>query len=374
MDLDQILVAESPALKRRLRALAGSSDSADDLVQETLARALVSAPRNASPQQTRAWLHRVATNLALDDFRRRARRRVEPLDDELTGTAVSIPLHESLTAREALARLNPHHRLLLLLRFEGGFSHAEIAALLDISEPAARQRLSRARRAFGDAFRRTPLDGPPRVYVAMGKDESVPYMRWLSEAGADVRELSRERFERELAQADAVVVGGSRTDVHPAVYGEARRAEVIDPDLARDRQDLAIIRAALEQDVPLIGICRGHQLLNVAFGGTLHQDIGVERGPSSHHERHSIRSASGSFIRRVLGSRAGVSSRHHQAVKQPGRGLQVVSLSDDGLIEAVELPRRRFALGVQFHPEDEPSATDRLLASALVDAAARRAA
>jgi gamma-glutamyl-gamma-aminobutyrate hydrolase PuuD len=76
----------------------------------------------------------------------------------------------------------------------------------------------------------------------------------------------------------------------------------------------------------------------------------------------------------VLGPCAAASSRHHQAVKRPGQGLRVVPMSDDGLIEAVEVPRQRFAIGVQFHPEDEPSPSDRRLAAALVDAAARRAA
>jgi gamma-glutamyl-gamma-aminobutyrate hydrolase PuuD len=174
--------------------------------------------------------------------------------------------------------------------------------------------------------------------------------------------------------ADAVVIGGSRTDIDPASYGERRRAELADPDPSRDRQDIAVIRTALEQDIPIVGICRGHQLLNVAFGGTLHQDLAADHVVTSHPRRHSVRSLDGSFTRRVLGARAPVSSRHHQAVKRLGRGLRVVSLSDDGLIEAVELPRRRFALGVQFHPEDDPSASDRLLATALVDAAARRAA
>ena len=174
--------------------------------------------------------------------------------------------------------------------------------------------------------------------------------------------------------ADAVVVGGSRTDVDPVMYGEARRAELVDPDLSRDRQDIDVIRTALAHDVPLIGICRGHQLLNIAFGGTLHQDLTADRVVTGHPERHAIQSRPGSFTRRVLGPRAAVSSHHHQAVKRPGRGLQVVGLSDDGLIEAVELPRRSFALGVQFHPELEPSKSDRLLATALIDAAARRAA
>ncbi len=373
MVLEQILETESPALMRRLRPMLGSLDGAEDLVQETLARALTSAPVGVSEEQARAWLHRVALNLAIDELRRRARRRVEPLSDALMAAPVTGP-EDTLVTREALERLGARERLLLLLRFEFDLSHAQIAALLEISEPAARQRLARARRAFADLVRRARPDGAPRILILMGDDALEPYMRWLRDAGADTHELSRNRFERELAGADAVVVGGSRTDVDPAVYGEKRRAEIIEPDASRDRQDMAVIRAALEQDIPLIGICRGHQLLNIAFGGTLHQDLAADRVAANHPERHQIESSSGSFTRRVLGPRAAVCSRHHQAVKRPGRGLRVVSMSDDGLVEAVELPRQRFALGVQFHPEDDPSPSDRRLAVALVDAAARRAA
>lgn len=375
MELDQILESESPALLRRLRAMLGSREAAEDLVQETMARALTSAPGLAGEDHVRAWLHRVASNLAVDEIRRRGRRRLEPLDDALVAAGPVAGADDDATdVRDALERITAHERLLLLLRFQLGLTHREIAALLDVSEPAARQRLSRARRGFADAFRRISRDDPPRVYLLLGEDEPEPYLRWLGEAGADARLLPREGFEQELAMADAVVVGGSRTDVDPVMYGEARRAELVDPDLSRDRQDINVIRTALAHDVPLIGICRGHQLLNIAFGGTLHQDLTADRVVTGHPERHAIQSRPGSFTRRVLGPRAAVSSHHHQAVKRPGRGLQVVGLSDDGLIEAVELPRRSFALGVQFHPELEPSKSDRLLATALIDAAARRAA
>lgn len=373
MEFETTLEGELNPLVRRLRPMVGSTALAEDLGQEALLRALESAPRSASPDHLRAWVHRVATNLAIDEMRRRSRRRHQVLEDTIA--AASPPdADDAVAARSALERVSAHERLLLLLRFEGGLSHREIAFLLDISEPAARQRLARARRAFAAAFRRVPAGGAPRIYVLMGEDEPDPYLRWLREAGADARLLPRDDAERAIALADAVVVGGSRTDVHPRVYGEVRRAEVVDPDPVRDHQDMAVIRAALEQDVPIVGICRGHQLLNVALGGTLHQDLAADRVVAGHPERHTVHSSTGSFTRRVLGASAGVSSRHHQAVKRLGGGLRAVSISDDGVIEAVELPRSRFALGVQFHPEEEPTASDRRLASALVDAAARRAA
>lgn len=134
----------------------------------------------------------MASNLTIDELRRRARRRHQPLDDGLIAASAMAP-DDSLAAREALERIGPRDRL-LLLRFRGGLTHREIAALLDISEPAARQRLSRARRAFADAFRATPLEGPPRVYVLVGDDEPAPYMEWLRDAGADARPLPRHGF------------------------------------------------------------------------------------------------------------------------------------------------------------------------------------
>lgn len=373
MEFEQILEGEMSSLVRRLRPIVGSTALAEDLGQEALVRALESGPRTADEHHLRRWVHRVATNLAIDEVRRRSRRRDQPLD-ETTIAADEAGLDDSLAARTALERISAHERLLLLLRFQGGLAHREIAALLDISEAAARQRLARARRAFAEAFRQTPMTGRPRVYVLLGEDAPGPYLSWLQAAGADARLLPRDDFEPALALADGIVIGGSRTDVHPTVYGEVLRAQVVDPDPRRDRRDIAVIRTALAQDVPIIGVCRGHQLLNVALGGTLHQDLSADRVVRSHPERHTVHSSTGSFARHVLGARTGVSSRHHQAVKRVGGGLRAVSLSHDGVIEAVELPRRRFALGVQFHPEEGSTESDRRLAAALVDAAARRAA
>ena len=294
MELELIFESESPALVRRLRPMVGSLEQAEDLTQETMARALATAPRSAGEDQLRAWLHRVASNRAVDDLRRRARRRLEPLDAAVMTVASAVAPDDALAALEALERVRAADRLMRLLRFERGLAHGEIAAVLGISEAAARQRLRRARRAFADAFRALPLDRAPRVLVLMGADESAPYLRWLRRAGADARELRRAGFERDLATADAVVIGGSRTDVDPATYGDAPRSELIDPDPARDREDIAVIRAALEQDIPIVGICRGHQLLNIAFGGTLHQDLTEDRVATDRPDRHAIDSCSGS--------------------------------------------------------------------------------
>jgi putative glutamine amidotransferase len=372
-EFERVLLSEHGPLTRRLERMLRSPELAEDLRQETLARAWESAPRDVSPERLRAWVHRVASNLAIDQMRRAARQPLQELDDSQV-PAPSADRDEVLAAREALERISPHQRMLLLMRLEAGLGYDEIAALLDISAEAARQRLTRARRAFSQAFRDTPLDRPPRIYVLFGEDDPDRYLSWLREAGADARPLEREHPERDLALADGLVVAGSRTDVHPAIYGQRARAELVDPDAEQDRGDMAVLRTALEQDIPLIGICRGHQLLNVLLGGDLHQDLAVDRVAPSHPRTHSIRNSQGTLARRVLGAQVKVSSRHHQAVSRVGGGLRAASTSDDGLVEAVELPRRRFAIGVQFHPEDQMADGDRRLAEALVDASAMRAA
>lgn len=114
-------------------------------------RAWASLPRDGDGVRQRAWLHRTASNLAVDELRRRSRRTALPLD-----RAGEVPVggaQEPDAAREALSRLNVHERFVLLLPFDAGFTHAEIARLLEISEEAARKRVARARAAFVDPYR-----------------------------------------------------------------------------------------------------------------------------------------------------------------------------------------------------------------------------
>ncbi len=135
--------------------------------------------------------------------------------------------------------------------------------------------------------------------------------------------------------------------------------------------DLAIVREALATRMPVLGICRGHQLINIARGGSLHQDLS-EIGHRDDHSggTHAIGTASGTLSRRILGARAAVPTLHHQAIDRLGRGLTVTSTASDGLIESVEDPRLPFAVGVQWHAE-LPEATDagRRLRDGLVEAA-----
>ena len=353
-------------LTRRLERMVGP-DAAEDLSQEAFARAWTSAPRDADSDHLRAWMHRTARNLAVDHLRRRRLREMVPLSDETIGSTPDPDPDARLAAREALERLSPHERLLLLLRFEAGLSHAEIGGLLEIREDAARKRVARARAALAAAHRDvTPRERPLVLVLASHGEDPVPYERWIDDAGGQARVLDRDRFERQLASADALVVCGSYTDIDPRLYGQVNVAARGDVDLDRDRRDLAAVRAALAQDVPLIGVCRGHQLMNIAFGGTLYQDVGGHTDAA-----HAVATDTGSVARRVLGRGTQVASQHHQAVRRVGRGLRVTAASSDGLVESLELPARRLALGVQWHPEDQESGpAGPRLAEALVQAAA----
>jgi RNA polymerase sigma factor (sigma-70 family) len=373
MDFDALYHELSAPLTRRLERLVGDPRTAEDLRQETFARAWKSGPRDADHAHMRAWMHRTAHNLAIDELRRRRHRDWLPYDDELTPAHFDADPEERIAAREALARLTPHERLILLLRFEGGLSHAEIGQLLDIGEDAARKRVGRARAALAAAQRELGPRERPRVLILLGDDDADWYTRWIEDAGGDPKVVDRDRFERQMASADALVVTGSHTDVDPTLYGQRNVAARGDLDLERDRRDLAAVRLALAQDVPFVGICRGHQLLNIAFGGTLQQDIGPDHGPGHvwGEIEHDVTTAPRSTARRILGRAASVSSGHHQAAGRVGPGLHATSGSTDGIVESLEVPRHRFALGVQWHPE-RPAAgpAGTRLAEALVKAAA----
>lgn len=171
-----------------------------------------------------------------------------------------------------------------------------------------------------------------------------------------------------------LLIGG--TDVDPAAYGAAAHPETDPPDAARDGFELALARAALARDVPLLAVCRGMQLLNVACGGTLVQDLPTHVGHTGHRRTrgsfadadHDVRLAPGSLAARVAGEEVhAIKSQHHQAIDAVGDGLVVTGwAAADGLPEAIERPGRRFALGVQWHPEEDP---DSPVIAALVEAA-----
>ena len=376
-DISELHDTERERLIRRLSAvLGGDRHTAEDLAQEALLRAWQRLPAGLDALQQRAWLARTARRLAIDELRRRARRPVAALDPELP----ALGEDDDEGVAEAMALLSPHERFLLALRFEAGFSHAEIGRLLEIGEEAARKRVSRARSAFLAARRQVHAGADPLVLVLIREDPPAPYVAWLEAAGARVRLLTGRGGERDLALADGIVFTGSFSDVDSRLYGEAPRAQDGHSDLARDRLDLALMQGALALDLPVVGVCRGGQLLNIASGGTLYQDV-VEDGATTMPHRvglHEVRTAPDAGIRRLLGARAEVQSQHHQAVRRLGRRLRITAVSPDGVVETIERGDRRFALGLQWHPElGEDGAANRsgrIVAEALVEAARERAA
>jgi putative glutamine amidotransferase len=214
-----------------------------------------------------------------------------------------------------------------------------------------------------DYVRAVQTAGGLPLVLAPGKPEDAPA-------------LAAEYLDR----VQALVLSGG-ADIDPGLYGEDRHPTVERIFPERDAFELALCREALRRDMPTLAICRGHQLLNVATGGTLIQDIAsqveaaVVHDPDSERwERcHDVVLLPGTRLREILGrERIAVNSFHHQAVKEMGRGLVLSARGcDDGVIEGMEMPDRRFMIGVQWHPEsfwDQPEGFQPLF-EALVNSA-----
>ena len=176
-----------------------------------------------------------------------------------------------------------------------------------------------------------------------------------------------------LDRVDGVVISGG-PDIDPCLYGQEPHPELGPTDIGLDRFELGFVRRALERDLPLLGICRGAELMNVARGGTLLQHIeGHRQTEEARVPTHDVRIEEGSRLAEVLGeTKVGVNTFHHQSVDQLGGGVRPVAWSDDGVIEAIELDGLDFAIGVQWHAEgliDESE--QRALFAKLVGAAQR---
>jgi putative glutamine amidotransferase len=163
-----------------------------------------------------------------------------------------------------------------------------------------------------------------------------------------------------LDRLDALLLAGG-ADVDPATYGAAPHPETTATWPERDRFELALARGALERELPLLGVCRGMELLNVALGGTLDQHLPERLGHEGHRRvpgsfgEHEVRLAPGTLACRACGGElATVFSHHHQGLAELGSGLRASGWAvEDGLVEAIEAPDRRFALGVIWHPEED---------------------
>ncbi len=205
--------------------------------------------------------------------------------------------------------------------------------------------------------------GQPRIGIT-SCSKNADYVESVRRAGAEPVLLEWKVLRSAadaLAAIDGIVLTGG-PDVAPSEYGEPHDPSVVSiADPLRDRFELELARAAVGQNRPVLAICRGMQVLNVALGGTLIQDIpSTVPGALAHQVSepknaiaHVVRFAPGSRLAALLGdTETPVNSRHHQAVKHVGTGLVVTGTAPDGIVEAVEQPDARFCVGVEWHPEN----------------------
>jgi len=191
---------------------------------------------------------------------------------------------------------------------------------------------------------------------------------------------SANGVEETLSTLDGVVFSGG-ADVDPARYGAEPHPETDTPQTRRDAGEMALLEAALERDMPVLAICRGFQLLNVARGGDLIQHLPEEVGHDVHKQVpgefavHPVEVKEGTRLAAIVGERSDVTSHHHQALGRVGDGLVETAWAADGTLEAVEDPSQRFTVGVQWHPEagEDAALFEALVAEARAYRNARRA-
>jgi putative glutamine amidotransferase len=201
-----------------------------------------------------------------------------------------------------------------------------------------------------------PLGYVRAVNASGGRAVLIP----SDDAGADM-----------LDHLDGLLLTGG-SDLEPSWYGEAPHETVVTrPE--RDGAEMLLLKAALERDLPVLGVCRGLQVMAVAYGGRLHQHLPESLGSDRHrpageprYGEHALRVEAGTLSHKVLGDELIVNSFHHQGIADPGALRATGWCPDDGLVEVAEDPGHRFVLGVQWHPEDTD---DRRTFAALVEAA-----
>lgn len=204
-----------------------------------------------------------------------------------------------------------------------------------------------------------------RVVIAMPRMSTDPeptvaqskYIESLARAGARMRwvELSDpEQAVQDALTCDGLLLPGGG-DMDPKFYGQERIPACGEPNLLRDAAEPLLLRAFLAADKPVLGICRGIQVMNAVLGGDLYQDIKpFEHLPHNDHwaKVHTVTVRRGTLLSRILGQDTVlVNSQHHQAVDRVAPGFTLAALSEDGIVEAIEKPDAGFCLGVQWHPE-----------------------
>src|SRR5690349_236603 len=168
--------------------------------------------------------------------------------------------------------------------------------------------------------------------------------------------IRRQHVER----LDGIILSGGNFDIHPSYYGEEPLKELGEIRSQRTDFELDLTRHALNENMPILGICGGAQAINVCLGGSLYQDIRTQVAGADEHEQsarremggHMVTIAAGTKLYRIIGNdRLEVNTTHHQAVKLPGEGLVINAVAPDGLVEGIESRQHAFVLGVQWHPE-----------------------
>jgi gamma-glutamyl-gamma-aminobutyrate hydrolase PuuD len=204
------------------------------------------------------------------------------------------------------------------------------------------------------------------------------YVRAVERAGARAVLVppSDDGIDEILDAVDGLVFSGG-SDLDPELYGQEAHPETTGVVPERDSAELALLRAALERDVPVLAICRGSQILNVALGGDLVQHLPDHVGHDGHKEvagtfsEHDVAIEPDTRLAGIVGDRAPIKSHHHQGLARIGSGLRPSARDEDGWVEAVEVPDRRFAVGVLWHPEAGDDA--RLFEALVAEAAEYRA-
>jgi putative glutamine amidotransferase len=225
----------------------------------------------------------------------------------------------------------------------------------------------------GEAPTKRPLIGVPTGREKSQRFFGLPlyimnqtYIRVLESLGAlpvmIPLQMTAETLHGIFARLDGLFLPGGE-DIDPGNYGAERHPQLGAPDKERDRTELLLTRWALETGMPVLGVCRGIQVINVVCGGTLYQDIHSQRPDLEKHDyfppsyeryriTHQVAIEPDSQLAQALGTRHEVNSMHHQGIDRLGHGLRVVGRAEDGLPEAVEMPPLPFIVGVQWHPEE----------------------
>ena len=175
--------------------------------------------------------------------------------------------------------------------------------------------------------------------------------------------------KRQMEGLDGIVISGGY-DIDPSLYGEEPVKGLGFTMKEVDQYYLAVVRAAEELGLPILGICKGMQMLNVAYGGTIYQDISSQKPESCQHVQqaprycatHSADIKEGSFLYSVFGKKERINSYHHQSVKEVAKGFSVTAVAKDGVVEAIERECGSFICGVQWHPEMMAKYDDRKMA------------